>query len=121
MALAGASIVDAKIATLADGMALDTFWIQCSDGGAINGRERLKKVWARIEDTLSGRINLAGELEIARRRIAPGRASVFKVPPQVLVDNVPSADSTIIEVNGRDRIGFLFDVTSAITRLGLQI
>ena len=121
MALAGASIVDAKIATLTDGMALDTFWIQGSDGGAIAGGERLKKVWTRIEDTLSGRIDPAREIEIARRRIAPGRTGVFKVPPRVLADNVASADSTVIEVNGRDRIGLLFDVTSAITRLGLQI
>ncbi|MDP6803952.1 MAG: [protein-PII] uridylyltransferase [Rhodospirillales bacterium] len=121
MALAGASIVDAKIATLADGMVLDTFWIQGFEGGAIAGRERLKKIWARIEDTLSGRIDPARELDIARRRTRPGRTGVFKVPPRVLVDNVASADSTVIEVNGRDRIGFLFDVTSAITHLGLQI
>ena len=27
----------------------------------------------------------------------------------------------MIEVNGRDRVGFLYDVTSAITELGLKI
>ena len=32
-----------------------------------------------------------------------------------------STDCTVIEVNGRDRPGFLFDVTSALTELGLQI
>jgi [protein-PII] uridylyltransferase len=43
------------------------------------------------------------------------------VPPQVFVDNDASVMHTVIEVNGRDRLGFLYDVTRAITGLGLQI
>jgi len=43
------------------------------------------------------------------------------VPPRVLVDNAASATHTVIEVNGRDRPGLLYEVTRAITDLGLQI
>ena len=32
-----------------------------------------------------------------------------------------STTNTIIEVNGRDRVGFLYDITSALTGLGLKI
>jgi [protein-PII] uridylyltransferase len=39
----------------------------------------------------------------------------------VLVDNNASALHTVIEVNGRDRPGFLFEVTRELTRLNLQI
>ena len=121
MALTGASIVDAKIVTLANGMALDTLSIQDSRGGAFENPERLKRLWKRVEDALAGRLHPARDLELVRRRALPSRTRVFKVPPRVLIDNVASTDCTVIEVNGRDRPGFLFDVTSALTELGLQI
>ena len=43
------------------------------------------------------------------------------MPPRVLIDNTASATHTVIEVNGRDRPGLLYDVTRALTDLGLQI
>ena len=38
LAVAGASIVDARIHTLTNGMALDTFWVQDAIGGAFDRR-----------------------------------------------------------------------------------
>ncbi|CAA7616346.1 [protein-PII] uridylyltransferase [Magnetospirillum sp. UT-4] len=120
MAVSGANIVDAKIVTLANGMALDTFWIQENDGGAFDSPAKLAKLSAAIEQVLSGRMRLDRELA-ARKGKLPSRASVFKVPPRVLVDNKASSTHTLIEVNGRDRPGLLYDLTAAMTRLGLQI
>ncbi|MBI5166030.1 MAG: [protein-PII] uridylyltransferase, partial [Magnetospirillum sp.] len=120
MALSGANIVDAKIVTLATGMALDTFWIQDSEGGAFDAPPKLAKLSAVIEQVLSGRLWLDKELAARRPRL-PSRAAVFKVPPRVIVDDKASATHTLIEVNGRDRPGLLYDVTAAMTRMGLQI
>jgi [protein-PII] uridylyltransferase len=39
----------------------------------------------------------------------------------VIIDNTASKVCSVIEINGHDRPGFLFDVTKAITDLGLQI
>ncbi len=121
MALGGASIVDAKIVTLANGMALDTFSIQDSVGAAFGGRDRLAKLSRRIEDALAGKLNPARELARARRQMLPSRTGVFRVPPRALIDNKASVGRTVIEVNGRDRLGFLHDITAALTALGLQI
>ena len=121
IALTGASIVDAKVMTLANGKALDTFWIKAAWGGAFESGERLRRLCGRVEAALAGRLDPAGELERARRRALPARAQVFKVPPRVLVDNGASGTHTVIEINGRDRLGFLHDVTSALTASGLQI
>ena len=121
MALSGASIVDARIATLADGVALDTFWIQDIEGRAYAAPERLERLTRRIKDALAGKLDTAQALASHRRRALPSRTQVFTVPPRVIVDNKASGDHTVVEVNGRDRIGFLHDVTSAITALGLQI
>ena len=51
----------------------------------------------------------------------PERTKHFHVEPRVLIDNEASSTHTIIEVNGRDRPGFLHVVTRALTRLNLQI
>jgi [protein-PII] uridylyltransferase len=43
------------------------------------------------------------------------------VTPRVLLDNKASGSHTVIEVNGRDRPGLLFEVTRALTGLNLQV
>jgi [protein-PII] uridylyltransferase len=121
MALSGANIVDAKIVTLANSMALDTFRIQDNTGGAFDQPDRLDRLRLRIERAVAGQIYPARELEVVRSSTPPSRTGVFKVPPAVILDNKASATHTVIEVNGRDRLGFLHDVTSTLTDLGLQI
>jgi len=120
MALAGANIVDARIITLANGMALDSFYVQDADGSAFDSPSRLARLSATIEQTLSGSLRLTRELA-ARKSKMPSRTRVFTVPPRVLLDNVPSRSHTLIEVNGRDRPGLLYDITAAMTRTGVQI
>ncbi|MDR3440404.1 [protein-PII] uridylyltransferase [Telmatospirillum sp.] len=120
MALSGASIVDAKIITMTNGMALDTFLIQDAEGAAFDGSSRLTKLTANLEQALAGRLRFDRELA-KRRESLSNRTRVFKVPPRVLIDNKASAGHTVIEINGRDRIGLLYDITAAMTRLSLQI
>jgi [protein-PII] uridylyltransferase len=120
MAISGANIVDAKIFTLANGMALDTFWIQDLEGKPFDGPQRLARLAARVEMALSNRLDIPRELD-AQRSSWPKRDRVFTVQPRVLVDNNASDTFTVIEVNGRDRPGFLHTVTRALTRLNLQI
>jgi [protein-PII] uridylyltransferase len=121
LAIAGASIVDARIHTLTDGMALDTFWIQDAAGGPYETPHRLARLSSLIEQALSGRLKLASEIRKATRTLLPGRMRAIHVPPRVVVDNRASNRHTVIEVNGRDRPGLLHDVTSAISEEGLQI
>ena len=47
--------------------------------------------------------------------------NAFQISPKVMIDNTLSAKYTVIEVNGRDRIGFLSDATEVLTNMGLQI
>jgi [protein-PII] uridylyltransferase len=121
LAIAGASIVDARIHTLTDGMALDTFWIQDAAGGPYETPHRLARLSSLIEQALSGRLKLSNEIRKATRTLLPGRMRAIHVPPRVVVDNRASNRHTVIEVNGRDRPGLLHDVTSAISDEGLQI
>lgn len=122
LALAGANIVDARIVTMSNGMALDVFSVQAAaDGGArFDAGERLARLRGTVEKTLSGAIKLVPEL--AKRPTVPAaRTRVFKVPARVLIDNAASNNHTVVEVNGRDRPGLLFEITRAMTALNLQI
>ena len=120
MAISGANIVDAKIFTLANGMALDTFWLQDLEGKPFDGPQRLARLAARVELSLSNRLDIQRELD-GQRPSWPKRDRVFTVQPRVLIDNNASDTFTVIEVNGRDRPGFLHVVTRALTRCSLQI
>ncbi len=62
LAIAGASIVDARIHTLTNGMALDTFWIQDAAGGIFDSPHRLARLSVLIEQALSGRLRMASEI-----------------------------------------------------------
>jgi [protein-PII] uridylyltransferase len=119
LAVAGASIVDARIHTMTNGMALDTFWVQDAAGGAFDAPHRLARLSVLIEQSLSGRLRL--DAEIAKVRREPARLRAVTVPPRVVLDNHASNTHTVIEVNGRDRPGLLHDVTAAISGQGLQI
>jgi [protein-PII] uridylyltransferase len=121
LAVAGASIVDARIHTLTNGMALDTFWIQDAAGGTFDAPHRLAKLAALTEQALSGRIRLPAEILKVSKMLLGRRTRAINVPPRVVIDNHASNSFTVLEVNGRDRPGLLHDVTAAISEQALQI
>ncbi|MBL4602351.1 MAG: [protein-PII] uridylyltransferase [Emcibacteraceae bacterium] len=119
IALSGASIQDARIFTTKDGMALDTFRIQDVDGQVFNDKEKLEKLQQNIKDTLAGKIRPREVFD--RKRVKKRRTDVFKVEPRVLIDNKASNSRTVIELNGRDRIGYLFDLSQVLVDLKMSI
>ena len=121
LAVAGASIVDARIHTLTNGMALDTFWVQDAAGGAFDAPHRLARLSALVEQALSGRLQLVSEMRRVGDALLGRRMRAIHVPPRVVIDNRASHTHTVLEVNGRDRPGLLHDVTAAISAQGLQI
>jgi len=120
LAVAGTSIVDAHIFTTADGMALDSIGFQDSyERGAVTSKAKLQRIKANIELALRGDLSLETALE--GRRTLPERADVFQVEPRVFINNQASRTHSVIEVNGRDRPGLLFDVAKALKELVLII
>jgi [protein-PII] uridylyltransferase len=120
LALSGVSIVDAHIFTTVDGMALDTLGFQDANTRlAVTEPPRLERIRDNIEKALRGEIWL--EKALAGRRSLPKRADVFEVEPRVLIDNTASRTHSVIEVNGRDRPGLLFELAKTLKELGLVI
>lgn len=120
LAVAGASIVDARIFTTADGMAIDSFGIQnAEDKSAVDDDTRLTRIRNQIEKAMAGEVRL--DRKLSKRRSLPERTEVFAVEPRVLINNEASRTHTVLEVNGRDRPGLLYDVTKALNDLGIII
>ena len=114
----GGSIVDAKAFTTSDGFALDVFSIQDAEGGAFGDATRVERLRQSIERTLRG--EAAPRAAIAKRP-AKRRTSAFRVTPRINFDNDASASATVVEVEGLDRPGLLYDVTDALFQSGLSI
>jgi len=117
LASAGANVVDAKITTMRNGMALDSFWVQDGNGNDFEHTDRLTNA---ICETLSSGIHL-GQLLASRPNKLPKRAQAMKVPHRVLIDNKASSTHTVIEVNGRDQPGLLHRLTKGLAEQNLQI
>jgi [protein-PII] uridylyltransferase len=120
MALAGANILSAKIFTLKDGMAVEIFNIQDGENQAFNRPDKLARLSTLITKAIEGELDIAKDMA-ATRLPYPSRMEVFKIPPRVFIENKVSANHTVIEVGGRDRIGFLHNVTRVLADLGLTI
>ncbi len=114
-----ANIVDAKAFTTPSGMALETFWLQDNNGSALSASGTLAKLTVQIERALAGQMKRSEPH--TQHTFIPERIKIFKVPPRVIVNNQASATHTVIEINGRDRPGFLYLVTGALFTLSLQI
>ena len=118
ISVSGGSIVDAKAFTTADRYALDVFSVQDAEGRPFGDAARIERLRKNIERTLAGEIALRS---VFARRSRKKREAVFKVRPRVHFDNDASAISTVLEVEGLDRPGLLYDVTHAIFESGLSI
>src|SRR5881394_1843093 len=118
-ASAGANIVDAQIYTTTDGRALDTIAISREyDRDEDEGR-RATRIGEMIEDVLEGKLRLPEAM--ARRSASRGKVRPFVVEPEVTINNQWSDRYTVIEVSGLDRPGLLYQLTTAISKLNLNI
>jgi [protein-PII] uridylyltransferase len=117
-ALAGANVVDARTYTTADGMACSTFWIQDRDGHPFE-ESRLPRLKRTIERILKGEVIARDALRERRRDKA--REMPFTVPTRIVFDNEGSDLYTVIEVNARDRLGLLHQLTRTLTALNINI
>ncbi len=119
-AMAGANIVDAQIFTTTDGLALDTICVSRAFDQDEDEMRRGERVAKSIEKALRGELRLTDALE-ARQNAGAGREKTFHIAPEVTIDNNLSNQYTVLEVSGLDRPGLLYDLTSAISKLNLNI
>ncbi|WP_298966119.1 [protein-PII] uridylyltransferase [uncultured Methylobacterium sp.] len=118
-AAAGGNIVDAQIFTTADGFVLDTITLSRAFDRDEDELRRASRIATAIERALKGEIRIADL--VADRHPAKDRPVTFQVAPDLAIDNALSARETVLEISGLDRPGLLYELTTALSRLNLNI
>ena len=110
--VAGGNIIDARIHTTRDGMAIDNFLVQDPFGRPFDESGQLSRLKTAIEDALANRGKLADRL--VAKPLPRTRAEAFDIVPNALVDNKASNRFTVVEVNARDRPALLNQLANAL-------
>ena len=113
LAAGGASVVDARIHTTRDGMAMDNLLVTDARGqGYADPRHR-----ARLVEAVSSALAQDAPQPPPEAPLS-SREEVFAVAPSVLIAEQASTRTTVVEVNARDRVGLLARLAFAIHATG---
>ena len=118
-AAAGGNIVDAQIFTSVDGMALDTIFLSRAFDRDDDEVRRATRVAIAVERALRSEVRIADL--VAGRKAGKKVPKAFVVPSEVVIDNELSTRHTVIEVSGLDRPGLLYELTTALGQMNLNI
>jgi [protein-PII] uridylyltransferase len=121
-AAAGGNIVDAQVFTTVDGFALDTISVTRAFTLDEDEMRRGNRMARTIEQALRGEIRVDEMVKQAHAHSgSDARVGAFRIPPAVSIDNAMSHRYTVLEVEGLDRPGLLYELTAALSRLNLNI
>jgi [protein-PII] uridylyltransferase len=110
--LAGGNIIDARIHTSSDGMAIDNFLIQDPIGRPFREQGQLNRLSRNIQEALTNRAKLMVQLDAKPKALR--RADAFKIAPSVFIENQASNRFTVVEVNALDRPALLNNLAQAL-------
>lgn len=119
----GLNILEARIHTWSNGIAMDTFTVEPLGGGPRSAiePEKVQEMEKDLGDILQGKMSLKDLLARRARPQAAAHTRYPRISPKVRIDNKSSDFYTVIEVRATDRFGLLFAVTKTIAELGLGI
>ena len=118
-AAAKANIVGASLSTTRDGVAINSFSLHRQFPDDREEKEFTARIAANIEPALKGKRDIR---KIISQKTRPRpRLEAFSVEPRVSIDNSMSDELTVIEVNGLDRTGLLYDLACILTGLNIDI
>jgi len=116
LAAAGANIIDARIHTTRDGMALDNLLVLDRQGKSYSDRRLRGRLAKSVEAALG-----AAEPPPLPANEPQRRSSAFEVAPSVAIADRASTRTTVVEVNARDRPALLAALAGAIHAQGHDV
>ena len=117
LASAGASIIDARIHTTRDGMALDNLLVQDAHERPYSDKRLRNRLVRSVESALASE----EPPEVPGGRTKGDKATAFHVAPSVAIPERASSRTTVVEVNALDRPGLLARLARAIHEQGLEV
>ncbi|WP_411819471.1 [protein-PII] uridylyltransferase [Hyphococcus formosus] len=117
VASTGMSVRTVQALTTADGKAIDIFIIQSPDGVPVEDIEQTRRLHGALLTAASTHPEQPPKL---RRRMGD-RRQIFTVEPGVRIEPDASEEATVIEAEGLDRPGLLYELTGALADAGAII
>jgi len=123
LSAAGLNILGAQIFTRADGIALDTFFVNDARTGNLGAREQHDKFAALLEKVLDGddvdlRTLIARQ---ANNRPVYQAYAGEQMVTEISFDNEASDARTLIEIETEDRLGLLYAISQTFAKLAVDI
>ncbi|MCA1827050.1 MAG: [protein-PII] uridylyltransferase [Myxococcales bacterium] len=120
LAANGIDILGADVSSLDQGIALDTFVVR-ETGGAAPSQARWEAARTDLLRLLSGQEDPHRLVQKRLRRASWASSAAPAVETKVRVDDVSSAEMTILDVITQDRPGLLHTIADALHRAGVSI
>ena len=117
VASTGMSLRTVQALTTMDGKAIDIFIIQSPDGEPVEDSEQSRRLHRALLNAAAAHPEHPPKL---RRRIGD-RRDIFSVEPSVRIEADASAEATVVEAEGLDRPGLLYELTEALAEQGATI
>lgn len=114
---AGLSVRSVQALTTADDRAFDIFAVQSTDGVPVDD----PTVARRLHNTLLESAKAASKSPPNLKRRLGDRRTIFDIDPAVRIELDASKDATVVEAEGLDRPGLLYDMAAALSELGVSI
>lgn len=121
LALADVTVVEASIYRTNHNKVLDIFWVQNINGNAFCNESCKTRITESIRNVFDHEVDIYTKIRSKGFGYMPSRLRAVYVSPGVMIDNVASDRSTLIEVTGRDVPGLLYYVTDFIKQEKLRI
>jgi [protein-PII] uridylyltransferase len=116
------NILSADLFQRGDDVVLDVFRVARTDFTPVTNDRTKARVKASIEQAFdTGEFDFSHAIAEARRPFKGLEDVAAEVPQRVYINQMLSAEHTIVELQALDRIGLLYDVFLAIGQLGLNI
>ncbi len=119
----GLNILGAQIFTRADGIALDTFFVNDGRTGNLAERTQREKFSDLLDKVLTGE-TVDFQSLIARQTASRSSYAAYfgeRMETQIHIDNEVSDERTLIEVETEDRLGLLYTISQTLSELNLDI
>ena len=117
IAAGGFEVRSVQVLTTTDGKAFDVFTIGSADGAVIEDASQTK----RLHEALLAAARAAPTSPPQLRRRFGDRRSIFSVAPNVRFELEASEHAAVVETEGLDRPGLLYELAGSLTDLGVSI
>ncbi len=119
----GLNILSARIFTRADGIALDSFFVNDARTGNLASREQHDEFAELLKRILMGEDMDLPALIARRITVRPAYQAYVgeHMPTQIHFDNEVFDSRTLIEIQTEDRLGLLYAISQTFTELSLDI